>query len=333
MRRIDDLANGTTRALERAQRLRLRGYDQEELGEVVRDAAALWERSLKASDPTWSSWTLNRITEQLDSDGWTEGSTALHLVRRQANQDKHEPQPDHRIGDIIAALQVVESQLDTLLCQVPGLGATVPGRERIRHMVCAVYELFAHGETEYVFLEAGPMDTWQSARTIDRFQIQNRNASEVELALGCLTGWVRNPPTLADLHASLLQSDNELWMIATFEASYQQVYDIMAGYQHALPLLPGLHREDSYGNLVASVAHGVLSGTQAAVTGRSILDTDGMRAKIEGLLALVPARLMPLRLDRCDPAQFEAALSSAVAVDRDLRALVTARGLLLVEAR
>jgi hypothetical protein len=47
----------------------------------------------------------------------------------------------------------------------------------------------------------------------------------------------------------------------------------------------------------------------------------------------VPARLMPLRLDRCDPAQFEAALSSAVAVDRDLRALVTARGLLLVEAR
>lgn len=200
-------------------------------------------------------------------------------------------------------------------------------------MICAVYEFFHHGETEYMFLEAGTDDTWQTVRVIDRFQIENKHCRAVEEQLAQLDSWERNPDELDKLHRSLLKSDSELWFIARFNASHHQVQSILAGYQHNLPLLQGLHREDSYGNLVATVAQALLSDETPKLVGRSQLDSDALRGKVAALLDLVPDRLKPLRLDRCTPEAFADALGSAVLVDEDLRALVTDRGVLLVESR
>lgn len=333
MRIIDELANGTARSLDKVTQLRLRGHDQDEVGEVLRNVAALWERSLKASDASWSSLSLFEMAERLDASGWQNGSRTLHLVRRAANRDKHDAATNHRAEDAISFLRTLSEELVDLGSHLPGVMGDIPMRHRVRHMVCAVYEIFHHGETEYLFLEAAPDDTWQTVRVIDRFQIENKHCRAVEEQLAQLDSWEQNPDELRELHRSLLESDSELWLIARFNASYHQVHSIMAGYQHNLPLLGGLHREDSYGNLVASVAQALLSDETPKLVGRSRLDSDALRGKVEDLLDLVPDRLKPLRLDRCSPQAFADALGSAVVVDQDLRALVTDRGVLLIESR
>lgn len=333
MRIIDQLENGTSRALQQAKGLRLRGYDQDELGEVTRDAAAVWERSLKASNPNWTNKSLYSIIEDLKDAGWFKAAAELHVIRTSANSDKHDASPLHVVDQLVAALEVLTTELGSLQTYVPGVGNELPRSPRIRRMVCAVYEIFHAGETIYSFLEAGPTDTWQTARQIDEFQVENRNDAAIEGELAKLPNWAINPPELDDLKKSLLESDNELWRIASFDATYQQVHDIVAPHQHDLPLLIGLHREDDAFNFTASVAQSLLIGGLPDLLGRSPLDEPGVRSQLESLVANVPERLKPLRLDRCSLSRFRAEEPSAVAIDVRLGALVTDRGVLLIRAQ
>ncbi|WP_314326174.1 hypothetical protein [Paenarthrobacter ilicis] len=332
MRIIDDVENGTARGLSQAKDLQLRGYDQDELGDVARDVAALWERSLKASDPSWANSSLNQILVGLRATGWASGAHQLHEVRRSANKDKHDANPAHDAEALISALERILAELQSLGSYAPGVLNDVSPRMRLRRMVCAVYEVFHAGETIYDFIEAGPADTWQTAKRIDGFQVENKHSEEIEVKLALLPRWSWNPPEFNELRKSLLESDSELWQIASLEASYQQIHDLMAPYQHDLPILRGLHREDDDSNFYASVAQSILSGTLPDLLGRSRLDEQGVRNQLQELLSGIPDRLKPLRFDRCSPITFQAELPGAIAVDAGLHALVTDRGVLLITA-
>ncbi|MDQ0030903.1 hypothetical protein [Arthrobacter bambusae] len=333
MRIIDHVENGTARSLSSAKDLQLRGYDQDELGDVVRDAAALWERSLKSSDPSWAGKSLYEVLNVLHDAGWAAGAYELHQIRRSANKDKHAADPFHDVDALISTLERILAELGSLGSCVPGVLSEISPRMRVRRIVCAVYDFFHAGETVYDFLEAGPEDTWQTARPIDGFQVENKHSREIEAKLSLLPRWSINPPELSDLRTSLLESDSELWLIASFEASYQQLHDILAPYQHDLPLLGGLHREDDDFNFHASVAQSILAGALPDLLGRSRLDEQHARTQLQALLAMVPERLKPLRLDRCSPSTFKSEFSRAIAADSRMGALVTNRGVLLILAR
>jgi hypothetical protein len=335
MRVIDQLENGTDRAIQQAKRLRLQGYDQDELGVVARDAAAVWERMLKASNPSWtnSNKSLYDMTQELKQSGWLTAPAQLDLIRTSANRDKHSPDPLHDVEQLISSLEVIKAELASLATYAPGVTLELPAQLRIRRMVCAVYEIFHQGETIYSFLEADATDTWQTLKHIDEFQVENKHDKHIENELAKLPSWSVNPPELDDLRRSLQESDSELWQIMHFDASYQQIHDIMAPYQHDLPLLDGLHREDDYLNFVASVAHSILSGELPDLVGRSPLDEQTIRRQVEALIADVPERLKPLRLDRCSGSTFYAETPGAHSADAALGALVTNRGVLLVRAR
>jgi hypothetical protein len=335
MRVIDQLENGTDRAIQQAKRLKLRGYDQDELGEVARDAAAVWERMLKASNPGWTSndTSLYEMTEALRLAGWPKAPAKLHHIRKSANRDKHSPDPLHDVDQLIGWLEVIKAELGSLAPYAPGVTLELPAQLRIRRMVCAVYEIFHQGETIYRFLEAGPADTWQTSGTIDEFQVENKHHEYIESELAKLPSWSTNPPELDDLKKSLEKSDDALWQIMHFDASYQQIHDILAPLQHDLPLLPGLHREDEALNFIASVAQAVLTGGHPDLLGRSPLDEATVRGRVEALITNVPERLKPMRLDRCSDSTFRAEAPAAHSIDEDLGALVTDRGVLLIRAR
>ncbi len=334
MRVIDQLENGTDRAIQQAKRLKLQGYDQDQLGEVARDAAAVWERMLKASSPSWTSnnTQLYDMTEELRQAGWSTAPPKLHRIRKSANRDKHSPDPLHDVDELITCLEVIKAHLGSLATYVPGVALELPAQLRIRRMVCAVYEIFNQGETIYSFLEAAPTDTWQTVKRVDEFQVENKHQVHIESELAKLPSWAVNPAELDDLKKSLEESDSDLWQIMHFDASYQQIHDLMAPHQHDLPLLIGLHREDNAFNFVASVAQSVLTGGLPGLLGRSPLEEQPVRQRIEALIAKVPPRLKPLRLDRCSGATFRAAVPSAQSVDEALGALVTDRGVLLIRA-
>lgn len=333
MRIVDQLENGTNRDLQHAKLLRIQGYDQDQIGEVTRNVAALWERSLKASDSRWANMSLFEITNLLRAAGWSEAAEELHFIRSNANRDKHEPSPLHVADRLIVALTVLKAELGSLKKYAPGVIDQLPAQLRIRRMICAVYENFHQGETIYSLLEAEPTDTWQTCKKIDEFQVANKHDDYIEGELAKLPNWSVNPPELNHLKKSLEFSDSNLWQIMHFDASYQEIHDIMAPHQHDFPLLSGLHREDDALNFVASVAQAVLSGGLSDLFGRSPLNEQAVRVRLEALIVKVPERLKPLRLDRCSYSAFQSALPGAIGIDTQIGALVTDRGVLLVRAQ
>lgn len=332
MRLIEFLTGRTKEAVGELAALRLDGYDADDVGQVVRNVAALWERMLKASDQTWYSGdaSLFAMTNVLGDRGWP-AAADLHVVRSMANADKHDPYAEHDLEQLLASLERIGGELGDLTELVPGLAADLPERMRRRRMVCAIYEFFAHGETQYSFLAARDDDTWLTAREVDSFQVENRHTTQIEEELAQFDGWVVDPPELENLKKSLAESDHEFWQVAMFTASYQDVLDLMAPFQHALPLLGGLHREDRDHNVIASVVAAQITGrVEVGTTPRSAARVADIHARVSAVLALVPGGLIGLRLDRCGLETFTRSMGSAVVVDEELGLLVTSAGVVLV---
>ena len=182
-------------------------------------------------------------------------------------------------------------------------------------------------------MAAGSGDTWMTARQIDGFQVANAHSWTIEKELEGFADWEADPPELAGLRASLLESDNELFRIFVFTASYAEVHELMAPYQHDMPILRGLHREDYTSNLVASAVAAFIAGdTGSTLVGRQHERSQEVAARVSSLLAQVPAGAGRLRLDRCDQATFQSALPSALLSDEDLGLLVQRNALVLVRA-
>ncbi|BAJ73192.1 ribulose-5-phosphate 4-epimerase [Microbacterium testaceum StLB037] len=329
MRIIDSLETGTLNAARRMKAFGRNGYEQEDIGSVARDVAALWERSLKAADLSWTGKHLFAITQLIQAAGW-QGAASLDVIRQAANNDKHDASPNHEYDQLLSALDVLGSSLDTLAVVTPALLNELPATLRVRRLVCAVYEVYHAGETVYSFLAADETDSWLTADGIDEFQVENRHTSEIEARLAALPSYTLNPAGLDDLKKSLLESDSELWQIMYMDASYQQIHEILAPYQHKLPLLAGLHREDEEGNVVASIAQALITGVAPVVGPRSIVNIASISTALLAVFAQVPSRLKPLRVDRCTPQEYRGLARNCVTFDDALGVMVTDRGVVLV---
>lgn len=332
VRVIDRLTNETRAIVDRVRRLQVEGYDDQDLGVVARDCAAVWERSLKASDPTWAAAraSLHRMTEDLRVRGWGAAS-ALHEVREAANTDKHDPAPSHELSELLVAAEELATACEGLEHLLPGSLAEIPERARRRRMVCAVYDYFHAGEVEYSFLAASPDDTWQTVVEVDGFQVESRHSRQVEALLSGFTGWTPNPPEFARFADSLRESDNELWMVASFTASYEDVLGVLLEFQHDMPLMRGLHREDHAPHLVATAVQDFIGERNVpGTTERNRVGALRIQARVTHLLQEVPEAVGRLRLDRCDERAFQVALVDAISSDSELGIAVRPNGLVLV---
>lgn len=330
LRIIDDLRIQTSELLEKGRRLQLEGYYDTNVGELARNAAAPWERALKASDQRYRDWVLNSIIQDLDAQGWQYASH-VHVLRLAANKDKHEAQPRHNLIKITAALEGAVAGLESLDHFLPGILDQMPEQLRRRTVVCAIYEFFHAGETQYSFLSAGPDDTWRSVREWDAFQVENKNSSEIEDELAKFEDWTKGPSDLKFLEQSLLESDHEFWGLMRFTASYQEIIELMAPYQHNFSLLQGLHREDYPSNIIASIATAVVTGKSApSLTSRSKQLNVRVQERVSTFLARVRTPPGATGVDRCDARGFQEALATAISVDQELGMLVTEKGLVFV---
>ncbi|WP_133116467.1 hypothetical protein [Amycolatopsis antarctica] len=331
MRLVDYLENGTREIIQRMNELRVNGYDADDIGAAARDAAALWERTLKASESEWSvaKASLYEMTQKLGQRGWAH-TNSLNVIRKAANADKHDASPGHEFGCIFDAIVQLADAVDELPDCVPHVIDPAPERLRRRRIVCAIYDWFAQGETEFSFLSAQPDDTWQTVHEIDSFQVSAEHSRAIEEALADFEGWAFNPPAFEILRASLRESDDEFWRLATFTASYQDVLELMAPYQHTLPLLKGLHREDHRHNVVATiVGEHIADRTSSVLTGRSSVH-DQLRIQVADLLGSLPDSVNHLQLDRCNAAVFAQAVPGALVADHWLGLLVKQNGVVLV---
>ena len=328
LRIIDNLSVRTHEIAAHLDELLVDGYLESDLGEVARDAAALWETNLKAAWADRPGNTLNALANGLLALEWN-ASKSLHVVRSAANTAKHEHGAVHDADSIATALSDLVTEAPALELLVPGVLTELPVQLRRRRMVCAIYDHFAQGETGYVILAAAPEDTWQTATSIDGFQVSG-STSDVEAALASLDEWEWSPASFEDLALSLRQSDSEFWRLGVFMATYQDILDLMQPFQHNRDLLPGLHREDDRGNVTASAVAAILAGTEFSGSGRAPERTGVTLRRVAIMLSSLPPHVRPTQVDRCSGDAFQARLPTAVASDIEIGALITPSGVVFV---
>lgn len=185
------------------------GFQVSDVGQTARDISALWETTLVMSGHAWSRTYLYYQTEDLAALGWA-GTAELHLLRRTNNDAKHGTPISASAEEVLSALQRLQLSLESLAPLVPGLNQDVH-ELRLRRVVCAIYDWFAQGETEFAFLEATPSDTWQTCRTFEEMQVNSSDEGSVFADLEKLAGWRYDPPEFDAFKRSLRESDQELW--------------------------------------------------------------------------------------------------------------------------
>ncbi|GGK31721.1 hypothetical protein GCM10010124_25620 [Pilimelia terevasa] len=325
------------------------GYSPYDVGAAARDMAALWESSLKKAQPQWSSMHLKGIVEELRKLGWTARAVdALDSLRDVANEAKHDPSVTANATDVLNWIETLGGAVADLPKLVPGLQA-VDIEQRQRYMICAVYDFFTQGETQFTFLSATPEDTWQTAIEIESFQVESSVEKAIRAKLESLQGWTYSPSDFENFENSLRESDEELFKIATFVAPYSEVMAIVAPHQHDLPLLNGLHRDDTSSNLVATmvwiqvgawnsaqfepdadqlVATCVEQGLSSRAPAETIRD---VAIGICRLFAKIPADIPRLEVDRISKSGLSQALARThLAADAGLGVVVSANGVVFI---
>lgn len=281
MNLLGKLATGTSDIRRTLEEKLASGYRTSDIGQAARDASALWETTLVASGHNWTNTSLYNQTEDLDALGWT-GAPDLHLIRRTNNDAKHGTPISATADDVLIALQRLEHSCSSLESIVPGLKQDIH-EPRLRRIVCAIYDYFAQGETEFAFLEATPADTCMTSNRLDEFQVNSTDEAKIRAGLERLDGWKYDPPEFEDFRNSLRESDNELWRIATFTAQYEDAYSIVSQFQHDRQLLRGLHRDDNASNVLVTLC--LVRSRNSAIGGVD----DLLRAAAEtGLVARRP---------------------------------------------
>jgi hypothetical protein len=321
------------------------GYRVSDVGQAARDLSALWETTLVASGHNWSGPYLYNQTEDLAALGWADAAD-LHMIRRTNNDAKHGTPISVTADEILGALQRLEHSCSALQPLIPGLKQDA--REpRLRRIICAIYDYFAQGETEFVFIEATPADSWMTCRRLEEFQVTVSDEAIIRAELEKLSGWEYNPPEFDDLMASLRASDNDLWRIAVFTAQYEDASSIVARYQHDRELIAGLHRDDDVSNVLATLC--LLQSRQSAKGGLfnviELLDeaasaglvarrrdlADLAEAVVELFHALSPVQREFLVVDRASHLLFNSEqLRAPFAVDPDRGMLVSQERVLFV---
>lgn len=233
-------------------------FEEEDPFRFVRDAAALWERTLKRCTLTTPPRdpSLNNLIDALQFDNVDQGTrSALHRLRRAANQGKHDPASTISTavaGQLIEATMPALGQLEA--SGVRELAATAKFDQRRRYVV-EVIDHYASGETEYgVYLIGNAPDATQfmMPSAIEKFAVKFGAEDSIKAQL------------VATGHASFAEKTGEAFTNALdegdfiarwdWEGNHRDLVAAFAPHQWHVELIPGLSRADHIPSVISAAA-------------------------------------------------------------------------------
>jgi len=235
-------------------------FDEEDPLRFVRDAAALWERSLKRCTLTAppKNPTLNNLIDATASDGVDAATrAAMHELRRAANQGKHDP--SRLIGSaearrLIQASTPALGQLDA--AGVPELATTAAFGQRRRYLI-AVYDHYHTGETEYDVYLVGHAPSRTEFRipiAVETFSVNFAVKPEpiIKAQLAATGEATFTEREGADFWKALNEDD----FVAAWEweGSHRDLVTAFAPHQWHADVLPGLSRADHVPSVISAAA-------------------------------------------------------------------------------
>lgn len=245
-------------------------FEEEDPFRFVRDAAAIWERTLKSctlsSPPT--NPTLNNLIHQLEYDGVSADiRNALHAVRSAANKGKHDPIrliSTREARELLVATLPAPAALEQ--AGVPEMSAPAQFGQRRRYVI-AVYDHFVSGETEFsIWLEGHPPREATAIigpSAVEIFSIRHNAEDEVKRKLSD-SGDAQFKNAVAPDIATALHSDSEFFQAWSWEGSHRELVRCFAPHQWNLEVTAGLARADHVPSALSAAAMALVDTSRPA---------------------------------------------------------------------
>lgn len=232
-------------------------FEDEDVFRFVRDAAALWERTLKRctlSSPP-SDPSLCNLTNALEFNGIdVDHRDALHELRKAANKGKHDADATLTAA---RARSLIEATIPTLaLLESEGigeLGAIAEFKQRRRYII-DVFDHYAGGDTEYVVYlvaSAPGADPVLAPEPVELFSVRFGVEEAIKGRL-VDTGHAIFTNSGAGLPA-VVGGDDYIgrW---EWEGTHRELVAAFAPYQWNAELIAGLSRADHYSSVISATA-------------------------------------------------------------------------------
>ena len=245
-------------------------FEEEDPFRFVRDAAAIWERTLKTctlSSPP-ADPTLNNLIDQLEHDGVPAVTRdALHSVRRAANKAKHDPSrliTTREARELLEATLSAPVQLDR--AGIPEMAAPAQFGQRRRYVI-GVYDHFTSGETEFaIWLEGhAPRESTGlvSPTSVEVFSIRYQAEEQVKQSLSD-AGDARFQNGVPAEIESALKSDSEFFQAWSWEGGHRELVRCFAPHQWDLDVIAGLARADHFPSVISAAAMALVDASRPA---------------------------------------------------------------------
>ena len=245
-------------------------FEEEDPFRFVRDAAAMWERTLKTctlSSPPVNP-TLNNLIDQLEHDGVSARvRNALHAVRRAANKGKHDPTrliPSREARELLDAVLPAPAELEQ--AGIPEMAAPAQFGQRRRYLV-GVYDHLASGETAFsIWLEGhAPREPTGiiSPTAVEIFSIEYHAEDEVKHKL-VNAGDAQFADSVAADTGTALKSDSEFFQAWSWEGSHRELVRCFAPHQWNLDLIAGLARADHVPSVISAASMALVDTSRPA---------------------------------------------------------------------
>jgi len=232
-------------------------FEDEDVFRFVRDAAALWERTLKRctlSSPP-SDPSLCNLTNALEFNGIdVDHRNALHELRKAANKGKHDADAALTAA---RARSLIETTIPTLaLLESEGVAelAAIAEFNQRRRYVIDVFDHYTGGDTEYVvYLVASAPggDPVLAPEPVELFAVRFGVEEAIKERLAD-TGHAIFTNAGAELPTAVGGGDYiARWK---WEGTHRDLVAAFAPYQWNAELIAGLSRADHYSSVISAVA-------------------------------------------------------------------------------
>ena len=232
-------------------------FEDEDVFRFVRDAAALWERTLKrcalSSPPNDQS--LCNLTNALEFNGIdVDHRNALHELRKAANKGKHDADASLTAA---RARSLIEATIPTLgLLESEGVAelAAVAEFNQRRRYIIDVFDHYTGGDTEYVVYlvaSAPGADPVLAPEPVELFAVRFGVEEAIKERLAD-TGHAIFTNVDAGLPAAAGGDDYiGRW---EWEGTHRDLITTFAPYQWNADLIAGLSRSDHYSSVISAAA-------------------------------------------------------------------------------
>ena len=174
----------------------------------------------------------------------------LHAVRRKYNAAKHDPAI---VIPLLEATQLVEdarTAVDEIAAKGVGSVAAVVNPHLQRVFWIAVWDHYAHGDSEVHVILPGESEHWLGPPTFDIIYVSISAWDAIVASLPLVGTFKSGKGLIPDARYDSFNSDSDFLGAWVFEGDYRSLITTLAQHELRQELIPGLNRHESSGSMI-----------------------------------------------------------------------------------